>query len=104
MQARPSSVVVNFVSLSYADVVLGGSCRALIDPAQIILPDAVTSTAYPTNAFGSGSLTAITPNDLSLMGLSFYVQALISDPVGAALPQIGGATVTRAARVIVGMP
>jgi hypothetical protein len=102
--ARPNAPAAVFVSLNYADMIIAGACHDYIDPAQLVLPDAVTLTSFTTNAAGSGGWIASVPNDPSLMGLSAFAQVLISDPAGAAFPNLGGAAVTSAARLFVGTP
>jgi hypothetical protein len=103
-QGRPNATATVFASLAYDDFGVGGSCRAYVDAAQIFLPDAVTSTTFATNAAGSGFWTTPIPNVPSAMGLSVWAQIAVWDPAGAAVPQLGGAALTRAVRLILGTP
>src|SRR5262249_9016070 len=103
-QARPNATAVLFASLGYDDVVVDGPCHAFLDLASIFLPDALTTTAFTTNAGGSGAWTTPIPSDPSVMGLSAFAQVLVWDPAGAALPQLGGAALTRAVRLVLGTP
>jgi hypothetical protein len=57
-----------------------------------------------TNAGGSGSWPAPIPNDPSLMGLSAFAQIAVMDPAGAQVPPFGALALTRAVRLVLGLP
>jgi hypothetical protein len=103
-QARPNAIALVFASLGYADTVINGPCRAFVDASQLFVPDAFTIATFTTSPAGSGFWSSAIPNSPALMALSAYAQVLVADPAGAAFPQFGGAALTRAVRLIVGVP
>ncbi len=102
--AAPNSSALIVVSAAYDDVAVTPSTHVYVDVTRIILPAPGLPLTFPTNGSGQGALGVAIPPDPQLMAAVCYVQILVLDPTSTAFPQLGGATLTRGLRLVLGSP